>query len=127
MMPDGPRTCTLTASALCATVDHFMTEQHFDVRKKLQPIQDQLRGLELFALHDEGMPRVVFKNGVIELRDQFLARSVPELKDRRQQTDARHVIDQCVIQEIERRRMRRASPFALCGCCRTGGPAAPDG
>jgi len=86
-------------------VDHFMIEQHFDIRIKLQPIQDQLCGLELFALHDERMPRVVFENRVIELRDQRLARPVPELKDRRDQTDPRHVGDQLVVQQVKRRRM----------------------
>jgi hypothetical protein len=56
-------------------------------------------------LHDEGVPRVVFENGVIELRDQRLARPVPELKDWRDQADARHVGDQRVVQQVERRRM----------------------
>jgi hypothetical protein len=86
-------------------VDDFMIEKYLDIRKKLQPVQNELRGLELFALHDERMPRVVFENGVIELRDQRLARPVPELKDRRDQTDAGHVADQRVVQEIQRRRM----------------------
>ena len=86
-------------------VDHFVIEQHLDIRVKLEPVQHQFCGLELFALHDERMPRVVFENGVIELRDQRLARPVPELKDRRDQTDAGHVADQRIVQQVERRRM----------------------
>ena len=49
----------------------------------MQPVQDELGSLELFTLHDKRMPRVVFENCVIELRDERLARPVPELKDRR--------------------------------------------
>ena len=86
-------------------VDDFMIEQYLDIRMRLQPVQNELRGLELFALHDKRMPRVVFENGVIELRDQRLARPVPELKDWRDQTDPRHVGGQRVVQQIERRRM----------------------
>ena len=82
-----------------------MIEQHLDIRIKRQPVQDQLCSLELLALYDKRMPRVVFENGMIELRDQLLVRPVPELKDRRHQTNPRHIADQLVVQEIERRRM----------------------
>jgi len=41
-------------------VDHFMIEQHLDIRVVLQPVQNELCGLELFALDDERLPRVVF-------------------------------------------------------------------
>jgi len=34
-------------------IDDFVIEQHFDIRIALEPLQDQLCGLELFALHDE--------------------------------------------------------------------------
>ncbi len=56
------------------------------------------------------MLRVILENGVIELRDQVLARPVPELEDRRNEADARHVGDQVIVQQVERRRMggRRA-------------------
>ena len=30
----------------------------------MQPVQDELGSLELFTLHDERMPRVVFENRV---------------------------------------------------------------
>ena len=88
-------------------VDDFVIEQHLGIRKKLQAIQDKLCSLELFALHDKWMPRVVFEDGVIELRDQLLARPVPELKDRSSEPDARHVADQRVVQEVERCRVGR--------------------
>ena len=51
------------------------------------------------------MPCVVRKNGMIELRDQLLARPVPELENWRNEADARHVGDQLVVQQVKRRRM----------------------
>ena len=88
-------------------VDHFVIEQDLDIRIGAQAVQQKLCGFELFALHDERMPRVIFENGMVELRDKLLAWAVPELKDRRDQTDARHVIVEAVLaQQIERRRMR---------------------
>jgi len=88
-------------------IDDVVIEQHFDVRKPLQSVEDEFDGFELLALHDERMACVVFENGVIELRHQLLARPIPELKDRRYQADARHLLVQPVLaQQIERRRMR---------------------
>jgi hypothetical protein len=61
----------------------------------------------LLALHDVGIARVVLEQRVIELRHQFAARTVPELKDRRHQTFARHIGGEAVFREqFERRRMR---------------------
>ena len=83
-----------------------MAEHDFDVRQFSQALQQKLCGLELLALHDKGMLRVVLENGVVELRDQLAARPVPELEDRRDQPDARHVGGEAVLgQQIKRRRM----------------------
>src|SRR5215813_11933312 len=80
---------------------------HLDVGKCAEPIEEKLCRLELLALDDERMPRVVFEDRMIELRDQLLARPVPELEDRRDQADARHVLVEAVFgEEIERGRMR---------------------
>jgi hypothetical protein len=85
-----------------------MVEQDLDARTFAQTFENELGGLELFALHDKGMACVVFENGMVELRDELRARPIPELKDRRHQADARHVVGKPVLdQEIERRRMRR--------------------
>jgi hypothetical protein len=84
-----------------------MIEQHFDIGECTQPFEQKLCGLELLALHDEGMPGVVFENGMVELRHQLLARPIPELEDRRDQADARHVgIEAVVGQKVERGWMR---------------------
>src|SRR6266568_2170514 len=89
-------------------VDHFVIEQDLDIRIGAQALQKKLCGFELFALHDERMPRVIFENGMVELGDQLLAWAVPKLKDRRDEADARHVTVETVLaQQIERRRMRR--------------------
>jgi hypothetical protein len=62
----------------------------------------------MLALHDEEMARVVLEDGVIELRDALLAWPVPELKNGRNQADARDVVGKAIFaQKIERRRMSR--------------------
>jgi hypothetical protein len=82
-------------------------ERHFDIRIGTQAFQKELCGFELFALHDERMLRVVTKNRMVELREELLARPIPELKGRRDQADARHIMVEAVLaQQIERRRMR---------------------
>jgi hypothetical protein len=92
-------------------IDYLMIEQHFDVRERAQTVEQKSCSLELLALHDKGMPRVVLKNGVIELRDQLLAWPVPELKDRRDQANARHVGVEVVLgEEIKRGWMRGRGP-----------------
>jgi hypothetical protein len=52
-----------------------------------------------------GIPR---ENGVIKLRHKSVGRPIPELKDRCDQPDTRHIFDQPVLREqIEGCRMRR--------------------
>ena len=80
-------------------VGDLMSEQHLDVRKFAQSIEDQLGGLELLALNDIGITRVVLEQRVIELRHQFAARPVPELEDRHHQSDPRHVLREPVHSE----------------------------
>jgi len=89
-------------------VEHLVIEQDLDARTFAETLENKLCGLELLALHDERMARVVFENDVVELRDERCARPIPKLKDRRHQADARHVVGEAVFgQEIECRRMRR--------------------
>ena len=84
-----------------------MAVHQLDVRKLLDPLKQQLRGLELLALHDERMLGVVLEDRVIELGDQRVRRPVPELEDRRHQPDPRHVVGEPVVaQEIECRGVR---------------------
>lgn len=55
---------------------------------------------------------VVLENGVIELGDLLAAWPIPELKDRRYQPDARHVIRKSILgQQIERGGMGRGRPW----------------
>ena len=83
-----------------------MTELDLHIGESAQPLQQKLRGLELFALHHEGMARIVLEDGMVELGDELAARPVPELEDRRDQADARHVISEsAVLEQIKRRRM----------------------
>jgi hypothetical protein len=83
-----------------------VAEHHLDVWELLQSLQDQLRGLELLALHDEGVLGIILEDDVVELRHQRIRRAVPELENRRDQPDPRHVIGEPVLaQQIERRRM----------------------
>ena len=92
-------------------VDDFMTEKHLDVRQLAHAVENELGGFELFALDDEGMLRVVLEDGMVEFGDLLAARPVPELEDRRHQTDTRHVVGEAIVgQQIERRGMggRRA-------------------
>ena len=87
--------------------DHLVAEQHLDIGHFAQALEQEIAGLELLALHDERMPRVVLEHGMIEFGDQRGARPVPEMKDRRHQPDARHVGVEAVLgEQIERRRMR---------------------
>ena len=72
--------------------DNLVAEKHLDIQELAEPTEDQLGGLELFALHHIRISRVVLEQRVIELRDQFAARPVPELEDRRNQTGSRHVL-----------------------------------
>ena len=94
-------------------VNHFAIEQDLDARTFAQAFENELRGLELLALHHDGMARVVLKNRMVELRDEFSAWSIPELEDRCDQTGARHIVGKVTVgkavfgQEIECRRMRR--------------------
>ncbi len=76
-----------------------MTVQHVDVRQFSQAIENEFRGLELFALDDIREGRVVLEQGVVELRDQLATGPVPELEDGRHQPDPRHVGGQPVLCE----------------------------
>ena len=54
------------------------------------------------------MACVVLQNGAVELGDELAARPVPELEDRRDQADARHVVRESVLlEQIKRCRMGR--------------------
>ena len=68
---DGPRTSTLTHSERLRHVDHLVIEQDLDIGQVAQAFEKELCGLELLALHDERMPRVVGENGMVELRDEL--------------------------------------------------------
>src|SRR5262249_923499 len=95
-------------SARLPNIDNFVVEQHLDVREMLYPLQEQTCGLELLALNDEGMPGIPRKDRMIELRHEPIGRPIPELKDRRDQSDARHILVEAVFgQQIERGWMRR--------------------
>ena len=52
------------------------------------------------------MARLVLENGVVELGDELAARAIPELEDRRDQADARHVVgESAFLEQIKRCRM----------------------
>src|SRR5262249_9121364 len=65
---------------LC-NIDDLVPETYLDVAKLAHPLQQELGGLELFALHHKRMARVVFEHHVIEYGNQRCARPVPELED----------------------------------------------
>lgn len=55
---------------------------------------------------------VILENGMIEFGDLLAAWPIPELKDRRYQPDARHVIRKSILgQQIERGGMGRGRPW----------------
>jgi hypothetical protein len=86
--------------------DDFVAEQHLHVAEAPQPFQQKLRGLELLALNHERVAGIVLEHGMVEFGDQLAARPVPELEDRGDETDARHVVVQLILlEQIERRRM----------------------
>jgi hypothetical protein len=85
-----------------------MRKQNFDIGHLSQAIENDLGGFKLFALNNEWVAGVVFENNVIELGDFLATWPIPELKDRRYQSDARHFIREAILsQQIERCGMRR--------------------
>src|SRR5262249_58228535 len=77
-----------------ANVDNFVVEQHLDVWEPLHPLQEQVCGLELLALNNEGMPGIPRKDRMMELRHESIGRPIPELKDRRDQSSPCHLLVQ---------------------------------
>jgi hypothetical protein len=79
-----------------------MAVQDLDRRELRDPIQQDLRSLELLTLHHERMLGVVLQDRMIEFGDQRIRRPVPELKDRRHQPDLCHLVGETVVaQQIE--------------------------
>src|SRR5262249_24571612 len=101
-------TADLAAHGICGLqhADDLMIEQDVHIGKRAQPLEQELGGLELLALHDEGMACVVLEDRVIELGDELAGRPIPELEDWRDESYPRHVIGKSVVlEQIERRRM----------------------
>jgi hypothetical protein len=69
-----------------------MVEKDLHVRERPHPVEQKARRLELLALHDERMSGVVGQYGVIELSNESVRRTVPELEDWRDESYARHII-----------------------------------
>src|SRR6185437_7337049 len=88
--------------------DDLVPEEDFDIGQFAHAPEDELCRLELLALDDERKARVVLQQRVVEFRDLAPAWPVPELKDRRDQAEPRHVLDQPSLgQDLERAGMRR--------------------
>jgi hypothetical protein len=66
-----------------AEIDQFVTEHHLDVRKFPYSVEQNAGSLELLALHEEGILRVLRKNGVVEFGDEPVREAVPKPEDRR--------------------------------------------
>jgi hypothetical protein len=94
-------------------VDDFVIEQNLDIWIGAQAVQKELCGFELFALHDERCRVSFVRTAWSNWATSCWAGAVPELQDRRDEADARHVIVQAVVvepvlaQQIERRRGTR--------------------
>ena len=83
-------------------IDNFVVEQHFHVRELLHSFEEQASGLELLALNDKRMPRILREDRVVEFRNKSIGRSIPKLKDRRNQAYPCHVLSQAIFgQQIE--------------------------
>jgi hypothetical protein len=86
-------------------------EQDFNARQLLNSLEQETRRLELLALHDERMPGVVGQYGMIEFSDETIRRTIPELEDRGNESDARHVVGQPEFgKQIEGSWMRGRGP-----------------
>jgi hypothetical protein len=87
---------------------HAMIPHRLDIRQRREPIQDEIRGLELLALDDERLARVLRQERMIEFCHLLAGRPVPELEDGADQPDARHILDQPGLREnFEGRRVGR--------------------
>ena len=109
MSADAIRSAHSNSRAACILchVGHRVPIHDLDIRKLLHPFQNQVRRLELLALHDERVLGVVPQGGVVEFRYLAVGRPVPELEDRRDEPDARHIVGKAVVAEqIKRGRMR---------------------
>jgi len=53
-------------------IDNFVIEQHLDIREPLHPLEEQTCGLELLALNDKRMSRILHEDRVIELRNKSI-------------------------------------------------------
>ena len=93
--------------------------------------ENELGGLELLALHDEGVAvsslRMAWSNSAT-----LSGRPVPELKNRRDEPDARHIVGKAVLAEqieggrVRGRRARIRLRRALSSNTRTGRPRRPS-
>jgi Thiamine pyrophosphate enzyme, N-terminal TPP binding domain len=87
---------------------HFVTKRNFDFRKLPQSVEQNAGGLELLALHDEGMLRILRQNGMVEFGNEPVRRAIPELEDWRHQADPYHFLCQSMFRkQVQRRWMRR--------------------
>ena len=98
----------LTDSLVCRTSMTSWLNSTSTFESFCTPLEEKTCGLELLALNDKRMPRILGEDRVVELRNKSIGRPIPKLKDRRNQAYPRHILSQAIFgQQIEGCGMRR--------------------